>query len=149
MLDSTSERVHPRGGLATKFHALVDAGGLPIVLKITKARHPSVAAPPTCAYDPNALRQTMTHGQLAIALKRLIFLKNRIASILRVGALILHDGLHRDDVGCLEHSVGNQASLPSRQPAAVFKPVFDFGDDGAFCIFHDKAATHLLDPPGT
>lgn len=36
-----------RGGLTMKIHALVDADGLPIKLKLTEAR-PMMAAPPTC-----------------------------------------------------------------------------------------------------
>ena len=35
-----------RGGLTTKIHALVDANGLPIALKLTKARRMMAAAPP-------------------------------------------------------------------------------------------------------
>lgn len=36
-----------RGGLTTKIHALVDACGLPISLKITEARRMTGAAPTT------------------------------------------------------------------------------------------------------
>ena len=38
-----------RGGLTTKIHALVDADGLPVVLKLTEARPMTAAAPPTCS----------------------------------------------------------------------------------------------------
>ena len=63
-----------RGGLTTKIHALVDADGLPIVLKITEGQaHDGRSAADMLsglgrgqilladrAYDSNALRQTMT-----------------------------------------------------------------------------------------
>ena len=63
-----------RGGLTTKIHALVDADGLPIVLKITEGQaHNGRSAADMLsglcrgqimladrAYDTNALRQTMT-----------------------------------------------------------------------------------------
>ncbi len=63
-----------RGGLTTKIHALVDADGLPIVLKITEGQaHDGRSAADMLgglgngqilladrAYDSNALRQTMS-----------------------------------------------------------------------------------------
>ena len=62
-----------RGGLTTKIHALVDACGLPIVLKITEGQaHDGRSAQDMIdtvergdvlladrAYDSNALRQTL------------------------------------------------------------------------------------------
>lgn len=39
---------HSRGGLTTKIHAPVDAGGLPILLKITAGQAMTDSAPPTC-----------------------------------------------------------------------------------------------------
>ncbi len=62
-----------RGGLTTKIHALVDAEGLPIDLKLTEGQAHDDAAPPTCsmalvegqilladrAYDSDALRQRL------------------------------------------------------------------------------------------
>lgn len=63
-----------RGGLTTKIHALVDADGLPIVLKLTEGQaHDGRSAADMLggigpgqilmadrAYDSNALRRTMT-----------------------------------------------------------------------------------------
>lgn len=63
-----------RGGLTTKIHALVDANGLPVVLKLTEGQaHDGRSAQDMVgslrkgqilmadrAYDSNALRQTMT-----------------------------------------------------------------------------------------
>ena len=45
-----------RGGLTTKIHALVDANGLPVMLKLTEGQ----AHVADRAYDSDALRQTMT-----------------------------------------------------------------------------------------
>ena len=63
-----------RGGLTTKIHALVDANGLPVVLKLTEGQahdgHSALDMLDTLkqgdilladrAYDSNALRQAMT-----------------------------------------------------------------------------------------
>ena len=63
-----------RGGLTTKIHALVDANGLPVVLKLTEGQaHDGASAADMLAglragqilladraYDSNALRQAMT-----------------------------------------------------------------------------------------
>ena len=63
-----------RGGLTTKIHALVDANGLPVTLKVTEGQaHDGRSATDMLdglgpgqilladrAYDSNALRQTMT-----------------------------------------------------------------------------------------
>jgi transposase len=63
-----------RGGLTTKIHALVDANGLPVALKVTEGQaHDGRSAADMLdglgpgqilladrAYDSNALRQTMT-----------------------------------------------------------------------------------------
>ena len=63
-----------RGGLTTKIHALVDANGLPVALKVTEGQaHDGRSASDMLeglspgqilladrAYDSNALRQTMT-----------------------------------------------------------------------------------------
>jgi transposase len=69
-----------RGGLTTKIHALVDANGLPVVLKVTEGQaHDGRSATDMLdglgpgqilladrAYDSNALRQTITaHGAWA------------------------------------------------------------------------------------
>jgi len=64
-----------RGGLTTKIHAVVDANGLPIALKLTEGQAhdgrsaadmlDSVAAGQTLiadrAYDSDAMRQTLAH----------------------------------------------------------------------------------------
>ena len=63
-----------RGGLTTKIHALVDANGLPVALKVTEGQaHDGRSAADMLdglgpgqilladrAYDSNTLRQTMT-----------------------------------------------------------------------------------------